>query len=127
MKKFLVFGFLLLSSITNAYEGEMSSYQENKPVMIIRLNQKNIYYVDGLKKVVEKAQNIKLDTKFIVTSYAKTYNDKVASDKSKEIASKNGNKIAHDIIALGVNKENVRLELVESKDIATNEIHISVE
>ncbi len=106
------------------------AYQEaasDIPLVVIRYNQKRVYYDRQLFNAASKALDIKPSARFSLVSFVPQYGSSRAKDKLHASAVQQTNKLIADFKEMGVPKDriNVSRELVD--DTRHHEVYIYVD
>jgi len=109
-KIILVINLLFISiATTNIYA------DNQKPVMIIRLNSDNIQYQSSLQMLIKNVKKNNPNIKF---------NIMVISTNNSQLSKKEAMAISQELVDNGIERSNITISSKEDKNLASDEIHI---
>ena len=100
---------------------------ENIPLVVIRFNQKHMYYDRQLYQAASKAVGIKPSVIFDVVSFVPVTRNKEANRRYSRKASSETFGVVNSLLKMGVPKNHIRVSKDNAPDIRYHEVHIYVE
>lgn len=110
------------SAKTSSQESSDASLAD--AVMIIRFNQKNVYFQDSLKKMVEVVSSVKPDAEYYIQSVIPA--DKEDIGYKYKIYNQNLRLVVAGLNQLGIPIERVKVDITDSDSISDHEIRIFI-
>lgn len=114
-----------ISIVEENLQLEMKLDQE-KPVMLIRLNRDKVFYKNSLKKVVSKALQIKKDAQFYIDVYSHISGNQSEDSLNKQYAQNFAYELGLEMMSFGVSQNNVIFNYYDAHKAPNSEIKIYV-
>ncbi len=123
----LVMGWLAaLSTLTLAMEAHAYTVQQDKPLVIIRFNQRTVYYSKALYTAVSRAVEIKPDVRFSLISMVPATGDRRYDEQAAELAGMHAREVLREITTMGVPPDRIEVRAEKSSAINFDEVHLRV-
>lgn len=112
-----VTGFTLLAS---------SAAYAFKPLVIIRFNQRNVYYERPLFSAIERAVQVKPDVRFDVVAISPKSPNTGTTKKMAQITKAKAAEVMHSMEKMGIPKERIAFQMEYADTLRTSEVHVFV-
>jgi len=133
----LVFSFILallmslaslafMQMVAPAHSMNGSAYAGNKPLMIVRFNQRKVYYERPLYNAVVKAMNAKPDVVFDVISYVPQTQNPEQNQRHIALSTTHMRALADSFMQMGVGANRINMSTQINPALRFDEIHIFI-
>ncbi len=90
------------------------AYTDERPLVVVRFNQRNVYYERSLYGAVSKAVQVKPSVMFDVVAVSPIGRDRETQDRMKQLTARAGQKVMGSMREIGV--PNSRMSYMETDD-----------
>ena len=103
-----------------------AALHKSTPLIIIRFNQKNVYYQRPLYSAIVRSLEVKPTVNFDIVSMVPITGDAALDEKNADISMKNVKRVFKDMVEMGIPDARMNVSREDSKGLATNEVHVFV-
>lgn len=127
---FTALASLVAVSISNPAHSTMSVSMTpviNKPLVVLRFNQRKIYFEQPLYSAVSKAVQVKPNVRFSLVSYVPNVGDLEKDQKLMAKANKNVRSVTDAMVKMGVPLQRLHVKTQLDPRLKYDEVHIFVQ
>lgn len=100
---------------------------DDVPLVVIRFNQRKVYYERQLYNAISKAVEIKPSVVFDVVSFIPQTSNESRNERYMEDAQIDKSKVIKSLVGMGIPRERLRVSNQKAPNIRHHEMHIYVE
>lgn len=100
---------------------------QTTPLIIVRFNQRSVYYQQPLYNAVSRAMQVKPGVRFNVVSVVPVAGDADTDSQLQDVARANTGRLMQDMLQMGVPQNQLTVSYQTSAAVETNEVHIFVQ
>lgn len=99
---------------------------EERPLVVIRFNQRNVYYQRPLYSAIVRALQVKPTVAFEIVSMIPQTGDSEVDQKIEKTSMTNVRRVFMDMVNMGIPESRLNVSREDRKGLATNEVHVFV-
>lgn len=99
---------------------------QNTPLVIVRFNQRKVYYEKSLYNAVSRAVQVKPSVMFSLVAYVPQTRDPLLNQRHLNLASAHLNEVSSNMVKMGVQANRLSLSTRLNPGIKHDEVHLFV-